>query len=120
MVAIQPAPLLSVYAATKAYVQSFSESLHEELRGTGVVVTSLCPGLTRTEFQSVSNTTGFETKYPEMAWLTSERVARDGLADCAAGKAVSVPGAQYKAVVGLSSVMPRSLLRRISGLVQRG
>jgi hypothetical protein len=120
VVAFQPAPFLGVYAATKAYVQSFSESLHEELRGSGVVVTSLCPGLTRTEFQSVSNTEKYQKQYPEMAWLTAERVARDGLTDCAAGRAVSVPGAQYKGIVALSSVMPRRVLRRISGIVQRG
>ena len=56
VVSFQPAPKLAVYAATKAYVTSLSESLHEEVRGTGVHVTALCPGLTRTEFQSVSST----------------------------------------------------------------
>lgn len=120
VVAFQPAPYLNVYAATKAYVQSFSDGLHEELRGSGVVVTSLCPGLTRTEFQSVSNTDHYAKQYPAMAWLTAERVAQDGLADCAKGKALSVPGAAYKSMVGLAGVTPRRLLRRISGLVQRG
>ncbi len=52
----QPAPKLAVYAATKAYVTSLTESLHEEARGTGVHVTAVCPGLTRTEFMAVSNT----------------------------------------------------------------
>ena len=51
---------------------------------------------------------------------TAERVARDGLADCVRGKALSVPGAQYKGMVAISGVLPRRLLRRISGLVQRG
>lgn len=119
VVAFQPAPLLTVYAATKAYVQSFSEGLHEELRGTGVVVTSLCPGLTKTEFQSVSNTGHFQSRYPAMAWLDAVRVARDGLRDCARGKAVSVPGAQYKGIVAVAGVTPRRALRRLSGLVQR-
>ena len=58
VVGFQPAPNLTVYAATKAFVTSFTEGLHEELRGTGVSATALCPGLTRTEFQSVSNPTG--------------------------------------------------------------
>jgi hypothetical protein len=118
--AFQPAPLLSVHAATKAYVQSFSEGLHEEVRGTGVVITSLCPGLTKTEFQSVSSAGGDAKQYPAMAWLTAERVARAGLADCARGKALSAPGGLYKSIVGLSAVMPRRLLRRIAGLVRRG
>jgi short-subunit dehydrogenase len=120
VVAFQPAPYLNVYAATKAYVQSFSDGLHEELRGTGVTVTSLCPGLTKTEFQSVSNTSHYTKQYPAIAWLTAERVAREGLADCVRGKALSVPGAQYKGMVAIAGVMPRRLLRRISGLVQRG
>ena len=64
----QPAPQLAVYAATKAYVTSLTESLHEEARGSGVHVTALCPGLTRTEFQRVSNTQHY-----------SERVPVDGL-----------------------------------------
>lgn len=120
VVAFQPAPYLNVYAATKAYVQSFSDGLHEELRNTGVMVTSLCPGLTRTEFQSVSNTSHYAKQYPAMAWLTAERVAQEGLADCARGKALSVPGAHYKSIVALAGVTPRRLLRRLSGLVQRG
>lgn len=119
VVAFQPAPYLNVYAGTKAYVQSFSEGLHEELRKSGVVITSLCPGLTKTEFQSVSNTEQYAKQYPAMAWLSAERVARDGLADCARGRAISVPGAQYKGMVALVGITPRRLLRRLSGLVQR-
>jgi short-subunit dehydrogenase len=118
--AFQPAPRLAVYAATKAYVQSFTESLHEELRGTNVHATALCPGLTRTEFQSVSRTESYQTAYPAMLWLTAERVVAEGLAHCARGKAVSVPGWQYKSAVATTSVLPRSLLRRVSGMVQRG
>jgi short-subunit dehydrogenase len=65
----QPARKLAVYAATKAYVTSLSESLHEEVRGTGVHVTALCPGLTRTEFQSVSRTDSYTTNFPSMVWM---------------------------------------------------
>ena len=119
VVAFQPAPLLTVYAGTKAYVQSFSEGLHEEVRKSGVVITSLCPGLTKTEFQSVSNTEHYAKQYPAIAWLTAERVARDGLVDCAKGRAVSVPGAQYKGMVALAGITPRRLLRKLSGLVQQ-
>lgn len=119
VVAFQPAPHLAVYAATKAYVQSFTEGLHEELRGSGVHATALCPGLTRTEFQSVSNPDAPERRYPAAAWLTADQVARDGLRDCARGRAVSIPGLQYKGAVVAANLMPRSLVRRVAGMVNR-
>ena len=116
----QPAPRLAVYAATKAYVVSLSESLHEEAKRAGVIVTALCPGLTRTEFQQVSNTEQYQSSMPAFAWTSVQDVARTGLADVARGKAISVPGAVYKSVVAAASVTPRGVLRRISALVQRG
>lgn len=119
VVSFQPAPKLAVYAATKAYVTSLTESLHEEARGTGVHVTALCPGLTRTEFQSVSNSDDYAGQYPAFAWLTAEQVAEGGLRDVAAGRATSVPGVLYKGMVGVAGVTPRGVLRRLSGLVQR-
>jgi short-subunit dehydrogenase len=115
----QPAPRLAVYAATKAYVTSLTESLHEELRGTGVHATALCPGLTRTEFQSVSNTDSYTGQYPGFAWLSAADVAEAGLRDVAKGRALSVPGVLYKGMVTASSITPRGLLRRIAGMVQR-
>ena len=115
----QPARKLAVYAATKAYVTSLSESLHEEVRGTGVHVTALCPGLTRTEFQSVSRTDSYTTQYPSMAWMSATDVAAAGLHDVARGDALSVPGAINKALAAMSGVAPRTLARRISSLVQR-
>lgn len=115
----QPAPHLAVYAATKAYVTSLTESLHEEMRGTGVHVTALCPGLTRTEFQSVSNTEHYQASYPDFAWLKAEEVARAGLDDVARGRAMSVPGLMYKGLAAASGVTPRGLARRLSGMVQR-
>ena len=112
----QPAPKLAVYAATKAYVTNLTESLHEEARGSGVHVTALCPGLTRTEFQSVSNTSDYQTQFPEFLWCTAEDVARAGLADVVKGKALSVPGALYKGLVGASSVLPGPVKRLASRL----
>jgi uncharacterized protein len=120
MVSFQPAPKLAVYAATKAYVTSLSESLHEEVRGTGVKVTALCPGLTRTEFQSVSSTESYATSYPGFAWLSAEEVARDGLHDVAKGRALCIPGALYKGMAMASGVTPRGISRRLASLVQRG
>jgi short-subunit dehydrogenase len=115
----QPAPELAVYAATKAYVTSLSESLHEEVAGTGVRVTALCPGLTKTEFQSVSNTEQYADRFPGFTWTSAEQVARAGLDAVAAGRAISVPGILYKGVVTAGDFVPRGLKRRLSGLVQR-
>jgi len=110
----QPSPKLAVYGATKAYVTSLTEALHEEMRGTGVRVTALCPGLTRTEFQSISSTEKYSRDFPEFAWLDATDVARAGLRDVARGRVLSVPGALYKAVVTVSDLMPRAVVRRIS------
>ena len=115
----QPARKLAVYAATKAYVTSLSESLHEEVRGTGVHVTALCPGLTRTEFQSVSRTEAYTMQIPSMAWMSATEVAAAGLHDVARGNALSIPGAINKVLAAASGVAPRALARRISSLVQR-
>lgn len=120
VVSFQPAPKLAVYAATKAYVTSLTESLHEEARGSGVHVTALCPGLTRTEFQSVSSSDRYATEYPAFAWTTAEAVAERGLRDVARNKAISVPGALYKGIVTAAGVTPRGVARRLSSLVQRG
>ena len=118
VVGFQPAPNLTVYAATKAFVTSFTEGLHEELRDTGVSATVLCPGLTRTEFQSVSNTTGQSRDLPDFAWMTADEVATIGLADTAARRAVSIPGTANKAFVATTGVLPRGLVRRMAGIVQ--
>jgi hypothetical protein len=116
----QPAPGLAVYAATKAYVISLSESLHEEVRGTGVHVTVLCPGLTRTEFQQVSSSDAIADRYPGVLWMSAEQVATAALADAAAGRAMSVPGWTYRALTTASGLSPRGLTRRLSGLTMRG
>ena len=115
----QAAPNLAVYAATKAYVTSLSEALHEEVRRAGVKVTALCPGLTGTEFQSVSNTEGYQAAIPGFLWTSVEEVAATGHADVARGRAVSVPGVVYKALTTASSMMPRGLLRRASSMLPR-
>jgi len=115
----QPAPHLAVYAATKAYATSLTESLREEVKKSGVKVTALCPGLTGTEFQSVSNTEGYQSALPGFMWTTVEQVAAAGLADVAKDRTLSVPGTLYKALAGVSSVTPRSVLRMASNVVPR-
>jgi short-subunit dehydrogenase len=113
--AFQPVPRLAVYAATKAYVLSLSEALHEELRGTGVKVTALCPGLTRTEFVEVSGADADDSWLVSPLWMSADAVADTGLADAAKGRAVSVPGLTYKTFVATSSFMPRGIVRRAAG-----
>ena len=115
----QASPGLGVYAATKAYVTSLTEALHGEVKGAGVHVTALCPGLTKTEFQDHSNTDGLEAKVPALAWTTVEQVASTGLRDVASNKTISVPGALYKVAVTGSDLLPRSITRWVSGAVTR-
>ena len=107
----QPGPQLAVYAATKAFVTSFSESLAGEMRGPGVKVTALCPGLTRTEFQSVSNVGERQSQFPKFMWTTAELVAETGLRDVARGRVISVPGGLYKGLVVGSGLLPRGVKR---------
>ena len=115
----QPGPGSTVYSATKAYVTSFTEALHEELRGTGIRVTALCPGFTRTEFSEVSGTNSISSQVPNFAWLEATDVAREGLRAVTRGKALCIPGALYKGVSAFSGASPRALVRRITALPTR-
>ncbi len=115
----QPAPRLAVYAATKAYVTSLTESLHEEVKSHGVHVTALCPGLTKTEFQSVSNTDRYASDFPDIAWTSPEHVVDEGLSSVIANRTLAVPGTQYKLLSAAANVTPRWMKRRMSAMVQR-
>jgi short-subunit dehydrogenase len=115
----QASPGLGVYAATKAYVTSLTEALHSEVKASGVHVTALCPGLTKTEFQEHSNTDGLVSRVPGLAWTTVEQVASTGLRDVASNKTISVPGALYKVAVTSSDLLPRSITRFVSGSITR-
>jgi hypothetical protein len=99
------------YSAAKSYLTVLSESLHTELRGTSVKISALCPGFTRTEFHQRGR---MKMKgLPDFMWLTSDRLVADAWSDAQSGKAISVPGWQYKILIGLISLTPRSAVRKI-------
>ena len=108
--AFQPGPGMAVYFATKAFVLSFSEALHDEAKGHGVKVSCLCPGPTRTEFRTVS---GFDPK-GRLAKLSADAtsVVRAGLSGLERNKAVVVPGLSNKLISQVNRIFPRALMRR--------
>ena len=89
-----PMPQMAVYAATKAYVNSFTEALRAELRGTGVLVSALCPGPVDTEFGTQAKRAGEEDAMPAPKFLKQpvERIVRDGLRGLDRGRARTIPG----------------------------
>src|SRR2546421_391827 len=93
----QPLPGMAVYAASKAFVRSFSEAVHAELSGTGVSVTALCPGFTETEFAQVAGAGSFEDKLPGFLVLNATDVARQAIDGMASGARTVVPGTLHKA-----------------------
>lgn len=110
----------SSYSAAKAWATTFSEVLAGQLRGTGVTVTALCPGLTHTEFHERAGfTRAAMSAVPELLWLDADRLVRDCLDDVAAGKVISIPGMTYKTAVALTRLVPRSVIRRGAAAVGR-
>ena len=116
----QPVPGVAAYAATKAYVLSLTESMSEELRGTGVRVTALCPGLTDTEMVDQASTgMGRAAAVPKMLLSTPEAVAREGYAACMRGEVIRVPGLANRLGTFWSQVQPRGVVRTLGGLASR-
>ena len=99
------------YSASKSYLTVLSESLHTELRGSNVKISALCPGFTRTEFHERGR---MKMKgLPEFMWLDSDQLVARSWSDAQKGKAVSIPGWQYKLLVGFISILPRGMVRSI-------
>lgn len=105
--AFQPLPGLATYAATKAFVQSFSEAVHEELRGTGVSVTVLCPGPVRTEW---AETAGAQAWMVGPALVSPQQVAEDAIVGMEQGKRSVVPGIVPKVIATAGRFIPRTAL----------
>lgn len=103
----------ATYSASKAWVTMFSEALSVQLRGTGVTVTAVCPGFTRTEFHD--RAAADMSHVPERMWLAAPDVVREGLADALDGVPVSVPSRRYKLLVGAARTLPRPVLRSVMG-----
>ncbi len=112
---LQPMPHVATYAATKAYLSSFSHALHEEVRRQGVTVTALLPGFTRTEFHDAAGMN--RSIVPGPAWMKADTVARAGLRAVWRGRAQCVPGLGYRVLTGISGVVPWSVSRRALGAV---
>lgn len=106
---------MSSYSAIKAWVTTFSEALATELRGSGVSVTALCPGFTRSQFHSRANLN--MSKLPDFLWLDPDDLVKACLADARQGRVVSVPGPVYKVLTGAVRVLPRTVVRRASASV---
>jgi hypothetical protein len=105
----QPVPTAATYSATKAFANTFAESLHEELRGTGVCCTLLAPGPVRTNFYAVGGMAALQEE-KLLAWRTPRSVAAAGLRGLAAGRRVVVPGPVAKAQYLAGRHTPRTLL----------
>lgn len=107
----------ATYSASKAWVTNFSESLDLQYRHRGVRCVAVCPGFTRTEFHDRAEMD--MSGVPARLWLSSEQVVREALRDLDRGRSVSVPGAQYKAIVAATKLMPTALQRQASTLARR-
>ena len=100
------------YSAIKAWVTTYTEALANELHGTGVNVTALCPGWVRTEFHERANIN--VRAIPDLLWLDADRLVADCLQDAAAGKVISIPSKRYKLLITIFDHLPHRTLRAVS------
>ncbi len=110
--AFQPGPLMAVYYASKAYVLSFSEALSNEFQGTGVTVTALCPGPTKTDFQKRADIEGTRIVHSGLM-MDAETVAKEAYRGLMKGKPLVIPGIKNKIAAFSVRLSPRRLVTRI-------
>lgn len=115
--AFLPQPGFAIYAATKAFVLSYSRALGEELRPREIGVTAVCPGPVKTEFFDIAQTTGEIPLYKKLAMAKPENVVRVAIRDCIMGKQVSVYGITMKAFHLMCKVLPHALILRIMAVI---
>ena len=114
--AFQPGPKMAVYFATKAFVLSLSEALHEELKPHGVKVSCLCPGPTRTEFGDVAGFAG-SAVFDRIA-MSAKEVVEIGLKGLDSNHAVVIPGWMNKVSAASTRFAPRSVVRKVAGAIK--
>ncbi len=115
--AFQPGPWMAVYYASKAFVLSFSEALHDEVRASGVTVTALCPGPTRTEFFETAQMN--DTALSRYMAGDADKVIRDGIAALDRNRAVAISGLLNTVIAQSIRFTPRALARWIAGALQK-
>jgi len=115
--AFQPGPLMSLYYASKAFVLSFSEAIANELEGTGVTVTALCPGPTATGFQERAHVEKSRL-FQYVKVMDARTVAEIGYRGLMAGKTLVIPGLMNKLLAQSVRVSPRKMVTKIARMVQ--
>jgi short-subunit dehydrogenase len=117
--AFQPGPGMAVYYATKAYVLSFGRAIRHELRGTGVTITTLCPGPTTSEFAEVAKMQGVALFEGPMPVMSAAEVARQGYAALKAGRPEIITGLVNKITAMSTRFTPTAILLMIAGHLNR-
>jgi short-subunit dehydrogenase len=119
LASFQPQPLNATYAATKAFVTSFSEALHAELAGTGVSCTALCPGPVRTEFAAVAGISHLDGSGGPLIWATAQDCARVGIEGMIKGRRIVMPRLPDQVIASAGRFAPRSVLLPIMRTISR-
>jgi short-subunit dehydrogenase len=112
-------PSHTLYGPTKSFLVKFSQGLHTELVGTGVHVTALCPGFTRSEFHDANGTRDQAERLPAFLWQDAETVAEAGYAACEANRAVEITGWPNRIIAALARLTPDRLILTLTGRAAR-